>query len=61
MRVLVAKSDFGGHTRGSKITDQKEIEAVLAGENAHHVIQSDHDEAEIVPAPVEIAHDDTEE
>ena len=47
MRVLVVTSDFGGHEIGSKITDAAEIEAVLAGENAAKVVQSDH---EIAPA-----------
>ena len=48
MRVLVVKGAFGGHSRGSKITDPAEIAEVLAGENAHHIIQSDHPE-EIQP------------
>ena len=40
--VLVVTNPFGGHSRGDRITDPKEIAQVLAGENAHHVIQSDH-------------------
>lgn len=51
MRVLVVKGAFGGHSRGSKITDPAEIAKVLAGENAHHVIQSDHP-GEIEPVDV---------
>jgi hypothetical protein len=46
MKVLVVKSAFGGHERGSKITDATQIEEILAGENAHHVIVSDHPEDE---------------
>lgn len=42
MRVLVVKGAFGGHSRGSVIKDRAEITKVLAGENAHHVIQSEH-------------------
>ncbi len=42
-RVLVVKSAFGDHTRGSVIEDSEEIDKVLAGENAHHVMLSDHD------------------
>jgi hypothetical protein len=42
MRVLVVTSAFGSHSRGSRITDAAEIAKVLAGENSHHVIQSDH-------------------
>ncbi len=42
MRVLIVTSAFGDHQKGSKITDPSEIADVLAGENASHVIQSDH-------------------
>lgn len=42
-RVLVVINPFGGHDRGDRITDAKEIEKLLAGEHAHHVVQADHD------------------
>jgi hypothetical protein len=42
-RVLVVNNPFGGHDKGARITDPDEIEKVLAGEHAHHVVQSDHD------------------
>lgn len=45
MKVLVVTNPFGGKETGDRITDAKEIESVLAGEHAHHVVQSDHDEA----------------
>ena len=44
MRVLVVTNPFGGRDRGDRITDPKEINAVLAGEHAHHVVQADHPE-----------------
>jgi hypothetical protein len=54
MKVLVVTSAFGGHTRGSKITDPAEIEKVLAGENAHHVTPSDHDDGESPQVTAEV-------
>jgi hypothetical protein len=41
-RVLVVVNPFGGLGKGDRITDPEEIKKVLAGEQAHHVIQSDH-------------------
>ncbi|WP_020472364.1 hypothetical protein [Zavarzinella formosa] len=41
-RVLVVTNPFAGHDRGARITDPDEIEAILAGEHAHHVVPSDH-------------------
>ncbi len=41
-RVLVVAEPFNGHDKGDRITDPQEIEKVLAGEQAHHVIPSDH-------------------
>jgi hypothetical protein len=49
MRVLVVTNPFGGRERGDRITDAAEIEKVLSGEHAHHVVQSDHDD--IRPKP----------
>ena len=42
MNVLVVINPFGGFENGHRITDPNEIEAVLAGEHAHDVVQSDH-------------------
>ena len=42
MRVLVVINEFGGHAKGHRITDEDEIEAILDGEHAHHVVASDH-------------------
>ena len=44
MRVLVVINEFGGHSKGHRITDEDEIEKILDGEHAHHVVASDHDE-----------------
>ncbi|QEH36507.1 hypothetical protein OJF2_50910 [Aquisphaera giovannonii] len=49
MKVLVVTNPFGGREAGERITDPKEIESILAGEYAHHVVQADHDEA---PKPI---------
>jgi hypothetical protein len=46
--VLVVTNPFGGLSQGDRITDPAEIEAVLSGENAHHVVRADHAD---VPAP----------
>lgn len=45
MKVLVVTNPFGGRETGQKITDPSEIESILAGEHAHHVVQAEHDEA----------------
>ena len=42
MKVLVVTNPFGGREAGEKITDPKEIEAVLAGEHAQHVVRAEH-------------------
>jgi hypothetical protein len=52
-RVLVVKSAFGDHTRGSVIDDPAEIERVLAGGNAHHVSVSTHDVEAAPPGATE--------
>ena len=49
-RVLVVTNPFGGRSHGDRITDPAEIEAVLSGENAHHVVQSDHDDVPAKPS-----------
>ena len=42
MKVLVVTNPFGGRGVGDMITDPAEIEATLAGEHAHHVVQAEH-------------------
>jgi hypothetical protein len=42
MKVLVVTNPFGGKDAGDRITDPAEIEATLAGEHAHDVVQADH-------------------
>ena len=44
MQVLVVTNPFGGHEKGDRIKDPKQIEEILAGEHAHHVVRADHDE-----------------
>lgn len=34
--ILVVVQPFGDYSRGAQITDKKEIDRVLASENAHH-------------------------
>jgi hypothetical protein len=46
-KVLVVMNPFGGHSKGDRITDPSEIEKVLAGEQAHHVLQSDHKDLDV--------------
>ena len=41
MQILVVTNPFGGKEVGDKITDAKEIESILAGENSHDVVMSD--------------------
>ena len=53
MKVLVVRSEFGGRERGCKITDPREIEAVLAGEHAQHVSVAEHEEPTLEAAPAE--------
>ena len=50
MKVLVVTNPFGGHEKGHRITDSAEIDKILAGEHAHHVVQADHD-IEMVEQP----------
>lgn len=47
MNVLIVSNPFGGRDRGDRITDPDEIAAVLAGEHAHHVIQTAHADAPV--------------
>jgi hypothetical protein len=49
-KVLVVINPFGGHDKGARITDPEEIQKVLAGEQANHVIQSDHADLDKTPA-----------
>ena len=48
-RVLVVKNAFGDFSLGDRITDPDQIDATLAGDNAGHVLVSDH--ADLNPAP----------
>ena len=41
--VLVVTNPFQGYGIGERITDPKQIEAILASEHAHHVVQSAHE------------------
>ncbi|QEL14785.1 hypothetical protein [Limnoglobus roseus] len=45
MKVLVVTNPFGGREAGERIIDPGEIEATLAGEHAHDVVQADHPES----------------
>lgn len=49
-RVLVVTNPFGGRSQGERITDAKEIEEILSGEHASHVVRSDHADVEPKPA-----------
>lgn len=51
MKVLVVVNPFGGRAIGDRISSSDEITAVLAGENAHHVIASDHADLDEATAP----------
>jgi hypothetical protein len=42
MRVLVVKNPFGDFKRGDTITDEKDIERILSGDLAAHVVVSIH-------------------
>ena len=48
MKALVVKSEFGGHGRGTVITDPQRIAEILAGEHAQHVAPT---ELEDTPPP----------
>jgi hypothetical protein len=37
MKALVVKNPFGGHERGTVITDPEAVAEILAGEHAPHV------------------------
>ena len=41
-RVLVVTNPFEGRSRGDRITDPEEMEEILSGEHAHHVVRADH-------------------
>ena len=43
MRVAIVIHPFGDYGAGHRITDQAEIDALRAGERAHHVVITDHD------------------
>ena len=60
MRVLVVTSPFGGHEVGSRITDPKQIEEILKGEQAHRVVQADHEMPQAANK-AEIGGDETHE
>lgn len=36
---LIAKETFGPYTKGDLITDQQEVASLLAGDQAHYVLQ----------------------
>jgi hypothetical protein len=42
MKVLVVTNPFGGREAGETIRDPREIELILAGEHAQHVVRADH-------------------
>lgn len=42
-RVLVVTNPFQEYGIGDRITDPKQIQTILDGEHAHHVVQADHD------------------
>jgi hypothetical protein len=54
MRALVVKSPFGDYQKGSRITDQKAIDDILAGPQKVHVITSEHEDEPVV-APLKTA------
>ncbi len=43
MNVLVVTNPFKSHEVGHRITDPEEMQAILGGEHAHHVVRADHD------------------
>ena len=47
MKVLVVHNPFGGHEIGHAISDPAEIERVLAGEQAHHVVAAEHPDSPV--------------
>jgi hypothetical protein len=64
MRVLVVKSDFKDHSRGSVISDETEIAEILKSPNRIHVVAADHAIDKLEPAPLptaEIEHEHTPE
>ena len=46
MKSLVVISPFGGREVGEKIVDEDEIDEILDGEQAHHVVRADHIETD---------------
>ncbi len=40
MKSLIIVSPFGGFAKGERIVDPDQVEEILAGENAHHVVAS---------------------
>lgn len=51
MKTLIVTNPFGGRQTGRRITDPAEIDAVLAGENAAHVVAAEHPDAPAAPEP----------
>ncbi len=58
MKVLVVKNPFNGHEIGHAISDRAEMEQVLTGEQAHHVVAAEHPDPE---TPVEETKTATQE
>jgi len=50
MKAFVVIHPFGDYKRGDAITDPREIDAVMDGENAHHGHFADHPEPAAVKA-----------
>jgi hypothetical protein len=45
MNTLVVTNPFGGHAKGERIIDPQEIDSILSGEHAHHVVRAVHADA----------------
>jgi len=52
MKALTVVQPFGNHQRGSQITDEAEIEKILASEQANNVV--------VVELPIVLPHDEEE-
>jgi hypothetical protein len=62
MNTLVVTNPFGGYEKGERIIDPTVIGKILAGEHAHHVVQSHHADAPVVMADApELEENITEE
>ena len=53
MRALVVTNPFGGHAAGDSITDPNEIETVLNGEHAGHVVATEQPDESVRVAGVQ--------